>query len=293
MNKKELQAILTLLEDPDVEIYKTLYESLMEKGMTIVNDLEMAWEEADSADTQDKIENLIHKIQLNFVQKSLSNWIKEGATDLFEGAYLVARYQYHDIDITDLRNRLEKIKHDAWLEINEHLTALEKVRILNHIIFDVHKFSGNTSNYYSPQNSYINQVIISKKGNPISLAVIYSVIAQKLGLPIYGVNLPKNFILAYKDEFSELLHPESNNDNILFYINPFNSGAVLGRKEIDFFLKQQNITPMEMFYQPCTNIEIIQRLLLNLIYAYEKLGYKQKVKELNDLHKISQLSVDE
>jgi len=290
MNKRELQAILTLLEDPDMEIYKTLYQSLMEKGMEIVPNLEKAWEESENSDTQYKIEDLIHKIQLNFIQKNLSNWIKEGGNNLLEGAYIVARYQYPDLGLQELLNSLEKIEHDAWLEINENLTALEKVRILNHIIYDIHKFSGNTTNYYSPQNSYINQVILSKKGNPISLAVLYTIVAQKLGLPIYGVNLPKNFILAYKDEFSEILHPDSESDNILFYINPFNRGAVLGRKEIDFFLKQQNITPNTMFYQPCTNPEIIQRLLLNLIYAYEKLGYKQKIKEIQDLLKISQLT---
>jgi len=291
MNDKELQAILTLLDDPDKEIYETLYQSLMKKGVDIVPDLEKAWEVSESTEIQYKIENLIHKIQLNFVQKNLSNWIKDGATDLLEGAYIIARYQYPDIEMGEILNPLEKIKHDAWLEINENLTALEKVRILNHIIYDVHKFMGNTTNYYSPQNSYINQVVLSKKGSPISLAIIYAVVAQKLGLPIYGVNLPKNFILAFKDEFSELLYPNGNNESILFYINPFSRGAVLGRKEIDFFLKQQNIDPDPIFYQPCSNLEIIQRLLLNLIYSYEKLGYEQKIKELNDLLKISKLTL--
>ena len=291
MNDKELQAILTLLDDPVKEIYETLYQSLMKKGVDIVPDLEKAWEVSESTEIQYKIENLIHKIQLNFVQKNLSNWIKDGATDLLEGAYIIARYQYPDIEMGEILNPLEKIKHDAWLEINENLTALEKVRILNHIIYDVHKFMGNTTNYYSPQNSYINQVVLSKKGNPISLAIIYAVVAQKLGLPIYGVNLPKNFILAFKDEFSELLYPNGNNESILFYINPFSRGAVLGRKEIDFFLKQQNIDPDPIFYQPCSNLEIIQRLLLNLIYSYEKLGYEQKIKELNDLLKISKLTL--
>ena len=289
MNERELQAILTLLEDPDTEIYETLYQSLMKKGLDVVPDLEKAWEVSENSEIQNKIENLIHKIQLNFVQKNLSNWIKDGAVNLIDGAYIIARYQYPDLEMDEILNPLEKIKHDAWIEINENLTALEKVRILNHIIYDVHKFSGNTTNYYSPQNSFINQVMLSKKGNPISLAIIYAVVAQKLGLPIYGVNLPKNFILAYKDEFSELLYPDAKNENILFYINPFSRGAVLGRKEIDFFLKQQNITPDPMFYQPCSNLEIIQRLLLNLIYAYEKMGYEQKIKELKDLLKISKL----
>jgi regulator of sirC expression with transglutaminase-like and TPR domain len=133
-------------------------------------------------------------------------------------------------------------------------------------------------------------VILAKKGNPISLGIIYIAVAQKLGLPIYGVNLPKNFILAFIDEFYELLGSDasnSNSDNVLFYINPFNHGAVLGKKEIDFFLKQQNIAPEDMFYQPCSNIEIIQRLLLNLIYSYEKLGYDSRIKDLQTLLKIA------
>jgi regulator of sirC expression with transglutaminase-like and TPR domain len=290
MKKNELKAILTLLEDPDKEIFEVVYKSLMDKGLDIIPDLEKAWEGSDNSFIQNRIEDIIHKIQLNFIHHGISNWIKDGASDLIEGAYLVARYQYPDLGLFEILNPIERIKHDAWLEINDKLTALEKVRILNHIIFDVHKFSANTTNYYSPQNSYINQVIFSKKGNPISLGIIYAAVAQKIGLPIYGFNLPKNFILAYKDEFSEILNPSSKNEDILFYINPFNRGSVLGRKEIDYFLKQQNITPNEIFYQSCSNVDIIQRLLLNLIYSYEKLGYQGKIKDLKDLLKISKLS---
>ncbi len=64
-------------------------------------------------------------------------------------------------------------------------------------------FSGNTTNHQDPQNSYIGQVLDTKKGNQISLASIYSIIAQKLDIPIYGVNLPQHFILAYLDEDKE------------------------------------------------------------------------------------------
>jgi regulator of sirC expression with transglutaminase-like and TPR domain len=290
MNKQELRAIITLLEDPDGEIFEAVYQSLMDKGVDIVPDLEKAWEASENSSTQDKLETIIHKIQMNFVNKLLTVWIKGGATDLLEGAYVISKYQYPDLGLFEIQGPIEKIKHDVWLEINDNLTALEKVRILNHIIFDIHKFSANTTNYYSPQNSYLNQVILSKKGNPISLGIIYASVAQKLGLPIFGVNLPKNFVLAYMDEFNELLNPAAKSDNVLFYINPFNKGAVLGRKEIDYFLKQQSITPDELFYQPCSNTDIIQRLLLNLIYSYEKLGYDLKIKDLQSLLKISKIT---
>ena len=292
MDPKEIQAILTLLEDPDREIFEAVYNSLLDKGVEIVPDLERAWEVSGNTLTQDKIENIIHKIQLNFVQTSLHNWVKGGGTDLLEGAYIIAKYQYPELGFNEILNPIEKVKHDTWLEINDNLTALEKVKILNHIFFNIHKFSGNTNNYYSPQNSFLNQVILSKKGNPISLGIIYASVAQKLGLPIYGVNLPKNFILAYKDEFYELLNQgNSPSENILFYINPFNHGAILGRKEIDFFLKQQNIKADDAFYQPCSNNEIIQRLIMNLIYSYDKLGYTDKIKDLQNLLKITQLKI--
>lgn len=287
MTDKEISALITLLDDPDKEIYQAISQTLMDKGVEIVPDLEKAWETSAVSSVQDRIEYIIQKIQLNHIHTSLTIWLNNGAVDLLEGAFIIAKYQYPDLGFYEVVNAIDKIKHDVWLEINDNLTALEKVRVINHIIFDIHKFVANNSNYYSPQNSYINQVLHSKKGNPISLSVVYAVISQKLGLPVYGVNLPKNFILAYKDEYHDLF---PSGDEVLFYINPFNKGAVLGRKEIDMFLKQQNINPDPSFYKPCTNIEIIQRIILNLIYSYEKLGYDNKVKDLNSLMKITRLN---
>ncbi len=292
MNKNELQAMIELLDDTDKEIYALVSKSIFEKGVDVVPDLEKAWEMSTNTVIQDKLEDIIHQIQLNFIQQSLLNWIKYGATDVLEGAYIVARYQYPELNIYEIFNAVKKLVNQASDEINEDLTAVEKVNVLNKIIFDNNKFSSNTSNYYSPQNSYINQVIYSKKGNPISLGIIYIAVAYRLGIPIYGVNLPKNFILGYRDMFYNLLNSNADDSNILFYINPFNRGTILGRKEIDNFLKQQNIKMNEMFYETCSNLEIIQRLILNLIYSYEKLGYSSKVKDLQGLLKLSKSSFD-
>src|SRR3546814_17101059 len=71
--------------------------------------------------------------------------------------------------------------------MNYEMSTLEKVKLLNHVFFKVHGFSGNTVNHQDPQNSYLNLVLESKKGNQISLALIYSLVAQKLDIPIYGV----------------------------------------------------------------------------------------------------------
>jgi regulator of sirC expression with transglutaminase-like and TPR domain len=101
-------------------------------------------------------------------------------------------------------------------------------------------------------------------------------------LPVYGVNLPEHFILAYKDEFEDL-ELEDHPYGVLFYINTFSKGTVFGKREIDTFLKQINMQPLDMFYSPCTNVDIVRRMLRNLIAAYEKLGYPEKVQDLEQL----------
>ena len=118
-----------------------------------------------------------------------------------------------------------------------------------------------------------------KKGNQILLASVYSIIAQKLDIPIYGVNLPQHFILAYLDEERESVI----DNNVLFYINAFNKGFIFGKRDVDAFLKQLKITPDERFYEPCSNTDIIKRVLRNLVSAYENAGSIEKVAEIEDL----------
>jgi len=276
MTREEIQALLQLLDDPNDEVNQTVTTRILEQGPTILPDLEAAWEGSMDPMHQDRIINLIQEIQTQNNHNHLQKWVRTGQNDLLKGVFLISRYQYPDLEMKELEISLDRIIKDVWLELNNNLTALEKVRILNHIIYDVHGFTKNTKNFYSPQNSFINHVLETGKGNPISLAVVYSIIAQRLNLPIFGVNLPKNFILAYKDELVVGSGFDEVAEDILFYINPYNRGAVLGRREIEYFLKQQKIEPQESHFRPCSNLEMIVRILHNLINAYHKSGYREK-----------------
>jgi regulator of sirC expression with transglutaminase-like and TPR domain len=280
MNSREIQAMINLLEDPNEDVFNTIFSNLLEKGPEIIPELEKAWENSADEFYQERLEYLIQKIQLNEIEKDLIDWIKTDNADILRGAYLIARLQYPDLRFSDINEPAEKIKNDVWLELNEKLTALEKVKVINHILFDVHKFSRNIANPVNPQNSCLNQVIETKKGNSSSIAVLYLTICQKLGLPVLGVDLPKNMILAYMDVFG--LHPGSGHQdfNILFYINPFNKGAVLGRREIEYFLKQYQIEPAKSYFYPCSNRVIIKRMVSALIAAYKNLGYQDKIQQL-------------
>lgn len=281
--QNEIKALLLLLEDPDNEVFRHVSESLLKEGETIIPELEKAWETSLNEVLQERIENLIQEIQFSSTQNQLLEWKEKGAVDILSGAFLIAKYQYPDLKYDNILKLFNKLKQDAWLEISSNLTALEKVRILNHILYQIHEYSGNSSNFFAPQNSYINHVFESHKGNPLTLGIIYIALAQELDIPVYGVSMPRNFILAYVDE-NNINEPFE--EDILFYINPYNKGTVLGKREIDYFLKQQKLEPKKSYYYPCSNIEIIKKLILNLIYSYEKLGYPDKVDNMKQLYNI-------
>lgn len=283
LSSDEIQALVKLLDDPDEEIFNQVSGKLLDQGYEVIPQLEQAWEQSFNEKIQTRLENLIQEIQLNSAKINIKEWTKNGGKDLFEGAFLIAKHQYPELSFNYYYNKLEQIRKDIWLEINENLTALEKVRIINHIFFKIYEFSSNAANFYAPQNNYINHVLETKKGNPITLSILYSSLAERLNIPIYGVNLPKNFIVAYKNEYTNSEDPQNQ---VLFYINPFNKGAILGKKEIDYFIKQQQIKPRKEYYIPCSNIDIIERLINNLIHAYDRLGYPDKIEELNQLHEI-------
>lgn len=292
MNKKDIQALIHLLDDPDAEVSDVVTGNLRKLGTDIIPELENAWERSPDLLYQEKIELIIQEIQFINVKNNLLRWKESGAKDLHEGAFWIAKYQFPDLEPDDTEQEIERITKDVWLELNNRLTALEKVRVMNHIMFDLHKFRRNET-VHAPRNSYINQVLESKKGNAVSLAIIYMLVAEKLNIPIAGVSLPKIFILAYMDEPGPLksvlqntLKKKTSLKEVLFYINPYNRGAVLGKKEIDHYLKLQNMEPEKSWYTPCSNQETIRRLLQNLLIAYEKSGFKEKVAELLSLLKI-------
>ena len=110
--------------------------------------------------------------------------------DLIEAWIILSKWQYPGIDELTIRTKIDLIRQDVWMEINDKQTAFEKVKILNKIFYTRYLFKGDHKNYHSPLNSFINTVLETKHGNPLSLSILYSTIAQSLNIPIYGVNLP-------------------------------------------------------------------------------------------------------
>ncbi|MEI6523866.1 MAG: transglutaminase-like domain-containing protein [Bacteroidota bacterium] len=281
MESNKINALVSLLDDPDYEVFSEIKTQLLTLGIEAIPFLENAWETSFDTTLQKRAEEIIHDIQYNSVSNELENWIKNGGVDLIEGIAAVARYQYPDLKTETIKQQLNEIKNDIWLELNHNLTALEIVRVVNHIIFDVHGFTGNTTNFHAPQNSFINIVMETKKGNPLMLSILYIYLAEQLDLPIFGVNLPEHFVLAYTD--NEQKKSDWKNADVLFYINPFSKGTVFSKKDIDQFLKQIKLEHNDSYYKPCDNVNMLVRLLRNLSNSFDKIAYPQKAKEINNL----------
>lgn len=279
INQTEVTSLIRLLDDPDPEIYDHVHQKLLSYGSEAVEYLESAFEQAFDSIQQERIANLVHEIQFGVLKNDLKLWHQSGAFDLLQGILIINRYQYPDLDEQKIINQIEAIKRDIWIQMMNEASPSEQIKLINHVFYHIHGFSGNTTNHLDPQNSYLSQVLETKKGNQPSLAIIYSIIAQKLDIPVYGVNLPQHFILAYVDETKQ----SEFESGILFYINAFNKGFIFGRRDVDMFLKQLNLNSDKQFYEPCSNTDIIKRVLRNLISAYEHLGSSEKVNELNDL----------
>jgi regulator of sirC expression with transglutaminase-like and TPR domain len=279
---KELEALISLMDEPDEEIFRAVRDRIFAHGKEAVPVLEHLWENTFDPLIQHRIEDLIHVIQFENLKKEMNEWSQFGHHDLLQGTLLVTKFQYPDLDEDAIIKKIGAFSQDVWLELNQNLTGLEKVKVINHILFDIHKLSGNLTNINSADNFYINTLLDTKKGSPLILGIIYISISQSLRIPVYGVDLPRHFVLAYTDEIL-LTQRDIPEGDVLFYINPFNKGAVFTKNEIELFIKQLKLERQDSYFIPCDNKTIIRRMINELINIYDQSGNPGKRDEMTEL----------
>jgi regulator of sirC expression with transglutaminase-like and TPR domain len=271
MEESEIKALVSLLDDDDRQVVSHVEEKILSLGTTVIPHLEREWETNFSPVVQKRIEDLVHTLQYELLKERLKSWYLEPQPDLLTGMWIISTYQYPDIELETLKQELEQIYYDTWLEFRPEQYPFDQIKVINGVLFNKLKFGANTKNFHSPGNSMINVVLETHKGNPITLCVIYMLVAQKLKLPVHGVNLPNLFILTYRDP------------NHTFYINAFNKGLIFTRQDIENYIHELHLVPQPSFFDPCNNVEIIRRTLRNLIMSFEKMGEHAKAEEVKML----------
>ncbi|CAN5207284.1 hypothetical protein BH09BAC2_BH09BAC2_08990 [soil metagenome] len=283
--KKEIDALFHLIDDPDEEVYNTITERLVSFGRGIIPDLEHLWETTPDEEVQGRIEAIIHKLNFRDLVDDITEW-KNGNANLLEGALLVARYQYPDLNITAIKQEIEKMRRNIWLELNSYLTPLEQVNIVTGILYNYFKLKGGEIAYDVPEDFAINNVIDGKKGNPITNGILYVSLCELLDLPVKSVNIPRQFILGYFDVDYNYPNPTGTLTNkINFYIDPLN-GQIYSHKDVENYFKRISVPPTPSYFKPLSNKRIIQYLLEELSKCFDddKNRYKQ-----NDLFFLASL----
>lgn len=276
---KEITALLNLIDDPDEDVYHTVSNKLVSFGKEIIPNLENLWESISNEETQERIELLIHRLHFEDLVTEFAHWKNESA-DLLGGAIIVSKYHYPEMQPSLIHQEVEKLRRNIWLELNNFLTPMEKINVLNSIFYNYYKQTGVEISYESPDHFLINKTLESKKGNSISNGIIYLLLCNLLDIPVKAINIPRQFILAYFDEQYEVLNPSGHSsEKIMFYIDPL-TGQMYSHKDIENYFKRLSVPPVASYFRPMNNKKIIQFLIEELSKCYNNINNQYKMDEL-------------
>jgi regulator of sirC expression with transglutaminase-like and TPR domain len=174
-------------------------------------------------------------------------------------ALQLASIEFPDVEVDDFLLLLDSHAREVEERISEHTSGPEFIQTLNEYLFFELGFRGNSDDYYNPSNSCLNEVLASRTGIPITLALVYMEISRRLGRTVLGIGLPGHFIVQYYD------------DDFTAFIDPFNSGRVLFDTECLNLAKE--VTGVDVsrnpdVLRPVSKRHIVVRMLNNLRAAY-------------------------
>jgi regulator of sirC expression with transglutaminase-like and TPR domain len=228
---------------------------------------------------QSNRKNLVRKVALKIGQNSVMQYAFDVPTPLayfsllvssdehfplLEAAVAIALDDYPELDVELVLGEVDQLLARLKRRLPSDSTSLVKLRLLNQFFYHDLGFSGNVNNYYDPDNSYPHVVLKTRRGIPISLAVLWLELAQGLGLNARGVAFPGHFMVKVNLPKGQVV------------IDPF-TGQSLSREDLNERLmpfKQLNDVPesemaeadipLGLYLQSAKPRDIITRMLHNL-----------------------------
>lgn len=181
---------------------------------------------------------------------------------LFEAALCIAQDDEHPLDLNVSLTDIDKFALRLKRRLHADIAPIPKLRLLNNFFYQELGFSGNFNDYYNPDNSYLHKVLSTRRGIPISLAVIYMELAQQIGLDVKGISFPGHFLMKLSVKTGDII------------LDPFN-GASLSREAIEerlepYFIngRNPNDPPLASYLANATERSILVRMLRNLKAVY-------------------------
>jgi regulator of sirC expression with transglutaminase-like and TPR domain len=273
----DFMSLIKLIDDDNEFIFQNVRDKFLSYGKEAMPFLKDYFN-SDNPAIAERSKEIYELINYKFVHKKLRD-LSYKENFLEEASFAIASYEYPETDYDNYKMILDKMAIDLNEKIDakytDFVTVYDKVKMLNDYFFHEKVFKGNTKDYYDPDNSYLNRVIDRRTGIPITLSIVYMLIAGRIGIKFYGVNIPNHFIIKYKDDIDE------------FFIDVFNFGVIISKSEALNFLKQFGIYEKDFdnlpFLQNAEDKNIIYRIFANLINVYEKEPNEKKVEQLTKL----------
>jgi regulator of sirC expression with transglutaminase-like and TPR domain len=190
--------------------------------------------------------------------------------ELETGSLLLARTVAPRLDAGECCAQLDAIAARCRELIAEPSSAREKCRVLNRVLFHEWGFHGNVENYTDPRNSFIDQVLERRTGIPLSLSVVYLLVAGRVGLELEPIGLPGHFIVGC---FA---------DHLPFFIDPFDRGVLRSAEEVFELLRANQVNPKLSDLAPTPVREVLCRSCRNLVNHYSTAGEPERARLFAD-----------
>jgi regulator of sirC expression with transglutaminase-like and TPR domain len=195
---------------------------------------------------------------------------------LFEAAASLAQDEYPGLDLENVLSTLEQLGRRLSERCRNLSTELKRLQETSRFFYKELGFVGNVNNYYDPDNSFLHRVLESRRGIPITLAIIYIELARTVGLDAEGVSFPGHFLIKINlHEGPVVLDPFTgqslSKEDLFERLEPYRKG---------FGLNDDSEVPIGLFLQPAKPKDILLRMLRNLREVYSQQGQPEKVKKV-------------
>jgi len=280
----EIKDLLLLLDDPDELIWQTIRDRIMQTGSLALPILQEHWQSVNNPDTASRIQELINAIQFKELTRTWEKWWNSKSGTLMEGVVLLGKIIDPEINITVLEHLIKPIKDEIWIELSDKLTAIEKIRIINYLLFEKRGFKTIDSIDSKSRHLLLTNLLYTGSGHPLSVALLYVLLCRELSIPVYKAGNGENSTLVrldVQDNTASLIY-KLGNYSALFYILPDNNGEMIGKGAYADYLQNQFPTQKPAFEATTDKmfIRIILQKMHNLSEAENKQQHLLNIKQL-------------
>lgn len=271
LSETELRSLVSLLDEDDPANLDLVQRQILDLGDPVIPFLDELRRRGSDPDLAARVDALARQLHFRTLREDFRGFSDAHEPDLERGVWLIVRFGYPGADTALYSGWLDSLAEQVRRSLPAKAPSEQALQHLNSQLFGVMGFTGNEKRYYDPANSYLNCVIENRRGIPVSLSVLYLLVAKRLGLPAYGVATPGHFLVGLR------LGAGTS------YLDAYNRGRILTLAEVQRMLARSGYGFRPEFVAPAGARDILTRMMRNLISIYQKDAQADRAEMLSGL----------